>query len=211
MLHVQEETLKVTSPEPPVLDDRDQGNIRIGRQIRDLRKAKGITLSDMAEKIGRSVGYVSQVERGVSALPIPVLQTISETLGVQITWFFHTDREQPLEELGHVVRVESRRQIDFFGTGIHEELLSPGLGGELLMILTTFSPLAHSGKEPRKRKGEEACYIQSGALELTIGEQIFNLSEGDSFSISGDDPHQVRNPSSDQDAVVVWVITPPNY
>lgn len=192
-------------------DDRDQDNIRIGRQIRDLRKAKSITLSDMAEQIGRSVGYVSQVERGVSSLPIPVLQSISEVLGVQITWFFHSDTEQPLEELGNVVRADSRRQIDFFGTGIHEELLSPSLAGELLMILTTFSPLAKSDKEPRKRKGEEAGYIQSGTLQLTIGERTFQLSAGDSFSISGDDTHQIQNPSNDQDAVIVWVITPPNY
>ncbi len=189
----------------------DAGNIRIGRQIRDLRKAKGITLSTMAEKIGRSVGYVSQVERGVSALPIPQLQAISEILDVNITWFFHSETEQPVNEIGKVVRADSRRQIDFSGTGIHEELLSPALSGELLMILSTFSPLAGTDLEPRQRKGEEAGYVQSGCLELTIGEETFVLNTGDSFSITGNDPHRARNPSTDKNAVVVWVITPPNY
>jgi len=69
-------------------------NLRVGRQIRDLRKAKGYTLAFVAESIGKSVGYVSQVERGVSALPIPLLQAISDLLDVQITWFFHADKEQ---------------------------------------------------------------------------------------------------------------------
>lgn len=194
----------------------DEGNVRIGKQIRDLRKAKGVTLSTMAEKIGRSVGYVSQVERGVSALPIPLLQSISEILDVNITWFFHSDSEQAIEEMGHVVRADSRREIDFSGTGIHEELLSPSLSGELLMILSTFSPqastdLAGTGQQPRKRKGEEAGYVQSGCLDLKVGDAVFHLNTGDSFSITGDEVHSVKNPSKTDDATVVWVITPPNY
>ncbi|MEM7359520.1 MAG: XRE family transcriptional regulator [Pseudomonadota bacterium] len=189
----------------------DAESIRIGRQIRDLRKAKGVTLQAMADQIGRSVGYISQVERGVSTLPIPVLQSISEVLGVQITWFFHTDAEQPVEELGYVVRANARRQLHFSGTGIHEELLSPSLSGELLLILSTFSPLASTDPQPRKRSGEEAGYVQSGELEITIGEHVFSLKAGDSFSMRTDETHQVRNPSESEPATVVWVITPPNY
>ncbi|MFW8632299.1 helix-turn-helix domain-containing protein [Vibrio natriegens] len=41
--------------------------------MRDFRKVKGITLAEMAERIQLSMGYVSQVERGVSSLPIPKL------------------------------------------------------------------------------------------------------------------------------------------
>ncbi|MGH1543397.1 MAG: helix-turn-helix domain-containing protein [Arenicella sp.] len=192
-------------------DGTDPDNVRIGRQIRDLRKAKGITQSFIAEKIGKSIGYVSQVERGISALPIPILQAISEILEVQITWFFHSDNQQSGDELNYVVRKESRRHLEFSGTGISEELLSPWLSGEVLMILSTFSPGSRSDKEPRKRKGEEAGYLQSGTLELTIGEKHFVLEQGDSFSITGDEHHFVYNPSTTEDAVVVWVMTPTTY
>lgn len=194
-----------------IREDSTDESIRIGRQIRDLRKARGITLQSMADSIGRSVGYVSQVERGVSSLPIPLLQQISSTLGVQITWFFHSELEQPFKELGHVVRGESRRQLEFSGTGIQEELLSPGLSGDLLMLLTTLAPLAKSDEQPRKRRGEEAGFVKSGSLELTISEQTFLLNEGDSFSIGADETHQLRNPSEDQNTVIVWVMTPPIY
>jgi len=189
----------------------DSENLRIGRQIRDLRKAKGITLVSMAESIGKSVGYVSQVERGVSSLPIPVLQAISEVLGVQISWFFHADQQAPMDELNHVVRAAGRRRLDYAGTGISEELLSPRLSGQLQMIMTTFAPGAETGKESRKRKGEEGGYIQSGSLELRVGEKTFLLQQGDSFTITGDEPHFARNPSEEEDAVVVWVVTPAGY
>lgn len=188
-----------------------QENVRIGSQIRDLRKSKGITMSVMAEKIGKSVGYISQVERGVSSLPIPILQSISEVLGVQITWFFHTDNPVEIDELNYIVRKNARRHLNFAGTGISEELLTPRLSGNLLMILTTLAPSAKSDKSPRKRKGEEAGYIQSGTLELTIGNKQFTLQQGDSFSIAGSEPHFVHNPSPDQDAVVVWTLTPGQY
>ena len=188
-----------------------QENVRIGSQIRDLRKSKGITMSVMAEKIGKSVGYISQVERGVSSLPIPILQSISEVLGVQITWFFHTDNPVEIDELNYIVRKNARRHLNFAGTGISEELLTPRLSGNLLMILTTLAPRAKSDKSPRKRKGEEAGYIQSGTLELTIGNKQFTLQQGDSFSIAGSEPHFVHNPSPDQDAVVVWTLTPGQY
>ena len=192
-------------------DNIDSENLRIGRQIRDLRKAKGITLVAMAEAIGKSVGYVSQVERGVSSLPIPVLQAISEVLGVQISWFFHADQQAPMDELNHIVRAAGRRRLDYAGTGISEELLSPRLSGQLQMIMTSFAPGAETGKESRKRKGEEGGYIQSGTLELRVGEKTFLLQQGDSFTITGDEPHFARNPSEDEETVVIWVVTPAGY
>jgi transcriptional regulator with XRE-family HTH domain len=193
------------------VDKKVQENLRIGSQIRDLRKSKKISIADMAKKIGKSIGYISQVERGSSSLPIPILQSISEVLGVNITWFFHTDDNIRLDELDFVVRKNSRRSLNFFGTGISEELLSPKLSGHLLMILTTFSPGAKSDKTPRKNRGEEAAYVQSGNLELTIGDKLFNLEAGDSFSLSGEEPHFICNPSTTQDAVVIWTLIASNY
>ncbi|WP_432470347.1 helix-turn-helix domain-containing protein [Amphritea sp. HPY] len=186
-------------------DAIDNENLRIGAQIRDLRKAKGITLITMAEKIGRSVGYVSQVERGVSSLPIPVLQAISQVLDVQISWFFHADGEVPLNEVDHIVRSDARRSLNFSGTGIREELLSPRLSGQLQMVLTTFAPGAGS-QESRQRKGEEGGLVQSGTLELGIGDKQFLLSAGDSFILSGDETHWSRNPSQEEETVVIWTL-----
>jgi transcriptional regulator with XRE-family HTH domain len=132
----------------PNANEADSDRLRIGRQTRDLRKAKGFTLIQLAQKLGKSVGYISQVERGVSSLPIPVLQSISEAPSVQIMWFFHQQGEQNIEDLDYVVRANNRRKLDLSGTGISEERLSPSLGRDLLMILTTFPPGAKSDGQP---------------------------------------------------------------
>lgn len=185
-------------------------NLRIGRQIRDLRKSQGITLVTMAERIQRSVGYVSQVERGVSSLPIPILQAISDVLGVQMSWFFHTDASVTVEEQCHIVRKGARRSLNFAGTGIREELLSPRLSGQLQMIMTTLSPGVEQ-RESRQRKSEEAGYIQSGQLLLGLGDQAFLLSAGDSFSLTDDQPHWLKNPSDVEEVVVLWVLSGAGY
>ena len=205
----QPQANKITNTES---NNPEQANIRLGQQIRDLRKSKGMTISYLAEQIGKSVGYLSQVERGVSTLPIPVLQAISDLLGVQITWFFHAEQPQNIDEIEHIVRHDTRRHLEFSGTGISEELLSPRLSGDILMLQTTIQPQAKSGPEARERKGgEEAGVVISGTLELTIGEKQFTLKKADSFSISGDEPHFVYNPSKTEDVVIVWVLTPQKY
>lgn len=179
---------------------------RIGRQIRDLRKAKDISLVELSSKIGRSVGYMSQVERGVSTVKLSMLQAISDVLGVSISWFFHTSQEAPQEESDYIVRHNLRRTLDLSSSGITEQLLSPRLSGQLQLILTTVSPGATTGPDARRREGEEAGYLQSGSLELQVGDNTFQLEAGDSFSLVGDEPHRCHN-SGDEDAVIVWVTT----
>ena len=50
----------------------------VGEMIRDLRIARGVTIAELADKIGRSVGYISQVEREQSGITIGTLQQIAE-------------------------------------------------------------------------------------------------------------------------------------
>ncbi|UTW10244.1 helix-turn-helix domain-containing protein [Marinobacterium rhizophilum] len=195
---------------PSILSESEPDDLRVGRQIRDLRKAKRITLTTLAEKVNKSVGYLSQVERGVSSLPIGVLQQISEVLGVRVSWFFQSSDEISDDERDFVVRSGHRRSMTFSGLGVREELLSPRLSGQLLLIMTRLGPKASGGKEPRQRKGEEAGYVEAGTLELRIGERTFVLEAGDSFSIAGDEPHLIYNPG-DTEARIVWVMTGVDY
>lgn len=178
-------------------------NLQIGIQIRDLRKARGITLQQMAAHIGRSVGYTSQVERGQSNLPIPVLQAISERLDVPMSWFFQGERPVPSNERDCIVRQQNRKCLNFAGTGIREELLSPRVSDELKMVVTTFEPGAGS-KEPRARKGPEAGVVQTGTLLLGFGDEVHTLHAGDSFSLTGESPHWVMNGSQTEPCVVIW-------
>ena len=105
------------------------GHEPIGGRIRELRKAHGRTLQDVATTVGISVSYLSQIERDVSRLPIGVLKKIADALGVHMNWFFRTAVQGPADERDLIERAANRRQLTFTGLGITEELLSPNLSG----------------------------------------------------------------------------------
>src|ERR1700760_633568 len=107
----------------------------IGGQIRELRKVKKVTLAQLAEGAGISVGYLSQIERNQSKLPIGVLKKLSDVLGVQMNWFFQGNANSASEERDIIVRKANRRQLTFTGLGIVEDLLSPNLRGPLELLL----------------------------------------------------------------------------
>lgn len=45
----------------PTSQDGDH-SAALGRDLRALRKSRGLTLNDLAASIGRSVGFLSQIE-----------------------------------------------------------------------------------------------------------------------------------------------------
>lgn len=184
--------------------------IPVGDQIRDLRKAKGMTITQLAEAIDRSVGYVSQVERNISPVPIDRIKELAEALGVQITWFFQGGTTGPEDERDYIVRRGDRRKLTFTGSGVAEELLSPNLGGGFEMIMTTYAPLSKTGDDNYTRPCEEAAYVIEGRLEIWIGDKHFMLDTGDSITFDGNQPHSSANPD-DTPATVMWVMSPPTY
>ena len=183
----------------------------VGRDLRALRQSKQVTLQQLADRIGRSVGYLSQVERGLSDLPIADLRAIAEVLSVPMGLFFTAGDAAPQQsaaETPYIVRATQRRRLGSAETGITEELLSPDLGGSFETFLTVIEPGA-GRPQPIDRGAEEAAYLVSGSLEIKIGENEFTLNEGDSFRIKGE-ALSWRN-RTERRAVLVWTLSPPIY
>ena len=189
-------------------DGSYDADAHIGGRIRELRKAHGRTLADVAAAVGISVSYLSQIERDVSRLPIGVLKQIADTLGVHMNWFFHSGNEGPADERDIIVRAANRRNLTFTGLGITEELLSPNLSGPLELLISTIHPGADS--EFYAHDGAEAGLVMHGTLQLWVGSQHFVLDAGDSFAFSSTEAHRCANHGK-QPVKVLWVITPPHY
>lgn len=178
-----------------------------GRDLRALRKSRGLTLSDMARRMGRSVGWMSQVERDISEPSMDEIKRLAAILKVSVSTFFGASPAREGEE-GVVVRKGARRPIGHRAAGLVEELLSPDLTDDFEVVHSTFQPGA-ARKTPVTRPTQELGYIVSGTLEITIGRTTHRLSSGDSFRIRGE-PFRWANPSAEP-CVAIWVIAPPVY
>lgn len=176
--------------------------------IRALRKARGLTLSAIADKLGRSVGWLSQVERGLSIPTLADLRAFAETFKVPLSLFLHEPPVASEEEQGTVVRAGGRRSLGISESGRLEELLSPDLGGSFAMLRSEFAAGAESSAVVH-RQTEEAGFIVSGRLDIEIDGCWYRLADGDSFRFQGK-PFRWRNPGKFA-TIVVWVTSPPVY
>lgn len=187
--------------------DEDRINPAVGRDVRRLRRLRRMTIKDLAQQTERSVGFLSQVERGLSDVGLSDLRRIAATLGVPLSWFFINDAAPP-EERGYVVRAAARRRVGSRTDGLVEELLSPDLGGSFEVFRSVFEPGAEMA-QPARRNTEEAGYVVAGDFELWVDDVHFRLRAGDSFRFSGE-AYRWRNPGAEA-TVIIWVISPPVY
>lgn len=183
-------------------------NSLVGNDIRALRKSRGLTIKELSAVLGRSVGWLSQVERGQAIPSIQDLSTIATHFGVNISFFFRSANQRP-EERGLILRSADRTSIGSSESGLVEELLSPTLGGSFEMIKSTFAPKSSSGGLKASRKTEDGGVLISGELTLWIGTLEVQLKPGDSFQFVEQD-YGWRNDGAEP-AVVIWVISPPIY
>lgn len=179
----------------------------LGADLRALRRTRGLTLQHLADRLGRSVGWLSQVERDLSEPSISDLRHLASALDVSISMLAQHEAAASAET-GRIVRQGTRRPIGSRVSGLVEELLSPDLTDDFEMVHSTFEPGSHVG-ETVQRPTQEVGYVISGKLDLTIGDSEYTLHPGDSFRIRGE-PFRWSNPF-DTPAVVVWVISPPVY
>ncbi len=179
----------------------------LGADLRALRKSRGMTLADLSEALGRSVGWLSQVERDKSEPSITDLRHIAKALNISVSSLFRQDAV-PVHEQGYIVRKGARRPIGSREEGLVEELLSPDLTDDFEMVHSTFEPGAEI-TEPVIRPTQEVGYVISGKLDIWIDGTTHKLNQGDSFRIRGE-PFRWINPYLDP-AIVIWVIAPPVY
>ena len=186
----------------------------LGSEVRQVRKARRMTLKDLAGSSGVSVSHLSAVERGKVSPSLDVVQRVADALKVSPDWFFARRPGAGPMERAFVVRKQNRRNLNIlYGEdpdeiGYYDALLSSSIGGNFYMGVADYAP--HSGRPSHpmyQHGGEQHGFILEGELELQIGEEIITLREGDSYSFSAKILHNARN-RTDRLCRLVWAVSP---
>lgn len=64
--------------------DNETNRLEVGRRIRRLRQAQDITGNELAKRSNISAGYLSELERGLSAVSVDKLKQVAAGLGVGV-------------------------------------------------------------------------------------------------------------------------------
>jgi transcriptional regulator with XRE-family HTH domain len=183
-------------------------DLAIGQKLRERRRAAGLSLHALAARTGCSIGYISQVERGLSTASIKFLTAAADAFGMGLAGFFVTEAEaeaEPKPGDDIVVRRGERGRLGLWRAGIAKELLTPPQGASALnLFMVRIEPFGSSGEEDYRHGGEEAGFVLEGELRLMVDGREFQLEAGDSFRFESRRPHRFANPT-DRPAVVLWV------
>lgn len=163
----------------------------IGRSVREHRKARGMTVADLAGATGLSVGMLSKIENGVTSSSLNTLQTLSSALSVPITSFFRRFEEK---RAAVHVKAGTAVEMDRAGTraGHHYSLLGH-LGANHSGVVVEPYLISLNEKSDIfptfQHDGIELLYMLDGEVLYRHGDQSFHLRPGDSLFFDADAPH----------------------
>ncbi|GFN22259.1 MAG: cupin domain-containing protein [Thermoanaerobacteraceae bacterium] len=177
----------------------------LGKKIRQIRRDRGMSLKDVAEKTGLTSSFLSQVERDLADPSITSLRKIAEALEVPIFYFLLNH-----EDHSPVVRRDKRKVLKFPQSHLTYELLSPDLNRKMEIMMARLEAGAVSCDEPLSHPGEECIVVLQGCMEIEIGGEVYRLEEGDSIYYYAAVPHKLWNPG-DKELVFLSAMTPPLF
>jgi transcriptional regulator with XRE-family HTH domain len=161
----------------------------VGAQLRSLRVALGMTLSDLAASAGLSPGMLSKVENGQTSPSLATLAAIAGALNMPLGSLF-TKFDQKSD--ASYVKAGEGLTIDRRGTakGHRYQLLGHGLrskpGVEPYLITLDKNSDAYPIFQ---HDGVEFIYMLEGEVVYAHGDRTYPLSPGDSLFFDAGVPH----------------------
>jgi len=175
----------------------------VGPKLRRLRKKSGLGVVEAAKRAKISAGFLSGIELSRANPSVATLQRLAATYGTTVLDFYDLPKQS-----NHLIRPRDRRAIQT-QSGVRIELLS--IGARQLESQIFRVPPGAGSDGAYSHQGEEFIYMMTGTLEIWLDElQCHTLREGDSFWFESTVGHRWYNPSSEE-AVLIWINTPPTF
>lgn len=192
--------------------DADRGHV--GRRLREVRARAGVSVSELARRLGISTSAVSQIERGVMQPSVSRLIAMTDALGVPLATVFGPGGEQPAadgaEPAGYTLSRAADAQPLPLGGGVTFRRLAPGDSPGIDYFESTYPPGSTATGKDRlfRHEGYEVGEVVSGELTIDFQHEIVVLRAGDTISYPCDVPHRLHN-AGDEPAVARWLIVHP--
>jgi transcriptional regulator with XRE-family HTH domain len=176
----------------------------VGRRIRTARLRRGLTLREVAAKVGVTPSALSQLERGRINPTLATLKAISAALNLTIGNLFPAaSSEDGVVRRGRHKRLSPRRGITYY-------LLTPDLTGQIEFILAIYEVGASSGEEFFAYPAEQCGLVLEGVADVHLGSVVHRLRAGDSIRFDCAIPHRIVN-AGRRELRCIWAITPPTF
>ena len=176
----------------------------IGNRIKQIRNSKKMTLKQLAELSGLSIGYLSQVERGKSSIAMNQLSKLADCLEVNIQYFITEDSNNDCPVMktyeNSILFIESELSLQYRVTSsFHDKEMLPKI--DILMPGFDTEPM-------HNHKGEEFIYILEGVMTFELDGKTFTMYPGDTAHYNAMKIHRWANDTTKP--VKVLMVSTPN-
>ncbi|WTW94295.1 XRE family transcriptional regulator [Streptomycetaceae bacterium NBC_01309] len=181
----------MTDAAPDAPSGRGTGRLEriIALRVREYRRAAGLSIADMATRVGVSKAMLSKIENSQTSCSLATLERIADGLNIPVTALFRgidSDREAVYVPAGHGAQIVRR------GTrvGHHYQLLGELRGPRkrleaVLVTLTESSEVFPLFQHP----GVEVLYMLEGEMVYGHGDARYTMRPGDTLQFDGEGPH----------------------
>jgi transcriptional regulator with XRE-family HTH domain len=189
----------------------------MGERLRAERLAHGLSLRELASRLGVSPSLISQVETGRATPSVSTLYAIASELGVSLDDLLFNGRpagsrgvraggRDVSARLEPVQRADARKRIQL-ASGVTWERLTTSSepGVEFLHVVYDVGGASSPASAFQRHAGHEWGYVISGTLHVTIAFEDYVLGPGDSISIDSSIPHRLWN-DGDEPVHGIWFV-----
>ena len=179
----------------------------VGLRLREMRRRRDLGQRELAIRSGIAHSTLSLIERNRISPSIDTLRAIVDSLGTTLTAFF-------MDLDGFAARSPFYTQDDLVEIGqfnrISYKMIGDGFPNrQLLMLHEIYAPGSDTG-EAISHPSQEAGFVLSGEIEVTVGLETKILRAGDGYYFDSRVAHRFRNVSSGP-SEIISAVTPPSY
>lgn len=178
----------------------------IGRRIRQLRMARGLTLADVADRANLSTSMISAVERGRANSSVGTLIAIAEALGVKVGELFEAEGDRGRSPL---IRRDEQRVVQVL-EGLRRRVLLNHHPLGLELAYTQYQPGVVTSASPVAHRGWEVHVVLEGQLEFELDGHVYPMTDFDTIAFSSTRPHRASNPGPGVTRVLVLHLSQPD-
>ncbi|MGW0708382.1 helix-turn-helix domain-containing protein [Streptomyces sp. NPDC002643] len=161
----------------------------IGRQVREYRTAAGLSVAEMAARVGISKAMLSKIENAQTSCSLTTLGRLATGLGVPVTALFRgvdADREAVFVPAGQGARIARRGSRVGHLYQLLGALRGPHKRMEAVLVtLTEQSEVFPLFQHP----GTELLYMLEGEMVYGHGEASYTMRPGDALQLDGEGTH----------------------
>jgi transcriptional regulator with XRE-family HTH domain len=199
----------VSADLPPGPTAAGHGFERLGSVVREHRERAGLSLRQLATRLGVSASLLSRIENGKAQPSVTTLYGLTAELGISLDELSGAGPSSPAVAVGErnpVVRHADERPVIPIGAGVHWQLLESRSAPELELLLLDYEPGATSSEDDAMltHAGSETGIVLSGNLLITVDGSTYRLGPGDSITFDSSAPHRFCN-EGDEPVRAVWL------